>query len=206
MIGTIDIEVNAANPNVPLKPLYTFIGSPSSVRVRNVPRQIGAWKITRVYVEAIYPDNEIASIQAELVGGVWVATLPAAAAVGSVSNGITIKADGLDEHSVPVEDYVLGKGDYFILDADSTIHSGATTYYLHLIDDVPEHPKKGDMTVIDGVVKFYDGSAWVAFGGGSGALEAPFEVVKDGQRYSVDIYDDPDGIGFDINRIDGENN
>lgn len=57
MIGTIDIHCNAANPNLPLKTLFAFVNSPSSLRIIDVPKKIGKWKITGVSIKATYPDN-----------------------------------------------------------------------------------------------------------------------------------------------------
>ena len=48
MIGTIDIKCNAAHPNLPLSPLYTFKNSPSSIRVMDVPKKVGNWSIDKV--------------------------------------------------------------------------------------------------------------------------------------------------------------
>lgn len=59
MIGTIDVKINSANPNIPLKTLFAYINSPSSIRVIDVPKKIGKWNITEVYFTANYPDNTI---------------------------------------------------------------------------------------------------------------------------------------------------
>jgi len=48
MIGTIDIEIQAKNPNMALWPLRAYVNSPSSLRLRNVPKKIGQWEITSV--------------------------------------------------------------------------------------------------------------------------------------------------------------
>ena len=48
MIGVIDVAVQAANVNMPLYPLRAFVNSPSSLRIRNVPKRIGDWNITSV--------------------------------------------------------------------------------------------------------------------------------------------------------------
>jgi len=48
MIGVIDVEIQAKNPNLPLWPLRAYINSPSSIRLRNVPRKVGQWQITSV--------------------------------------------------------------------------------------------------------------------------------------------------------------
>lgn len=48
MIGICDVSVQAANPNMPLHPLRAFVNSPSSLRIRNVPKRIGDWNISSV--------------------------------------------------------------------------------------------------------------------------------------------------------------
>lgn len=61
MIGIVDVAVQAHNPEMPLYPLKAYAGSPTSIRVRNVPKQIGSWKITSVIFTAVYPDGEVKS-------------------------------------------------------------------------------------------------------------------------------------------------
>lgn len=164
MIGTLDIKVNAAHPNMPLSPVYTFLGSPQQVRVINVPKAIGNWKITAVQVTVNYPDNSSPSVEATLVGGCWSATLPAPSAVGQSLMGFKVTASGVDEHNDPITGYVLGKGDAYVLDDDATITVGGTTYYVHMLDAVPESPRKGDLAVIDNIYQLYDGSRWHPLG------------------------------------------
>ncbi len=48
MIGILDVSVQAANPALPLFPLRAYVNSPSSVRVRNVPKKVGTWDLTEV--------------------------------------------------------------------------------------------------------------------------------------------------------------
>ena len=98
MIGTIDIEVNAAHPSMPLSELCAFVGSPSQVRIRNVPRGIGNWKLTAVYVAVAYPDNTVQAPSCVLTGGIWTATIPGSTATGMSGNGFQVLADGVDEH------------------------------------------------------------------------------------------------------------
>lgn len=163
MIGTLDIKVNAAHPNMPLSPVYTFLGSPQQVRVINVPKQIGNWKITAVQVTVNYPDNSSPSVGATLVGGCWSATLPAPSAVGQSLMGFKVTASGTDEHGDAITGYLLGKGDAYVLDDDATITVGGTTYYVHILDDVPESPRKGDLDI--STMMIYDGSEWRPLGG-----------------------------------------
>ena len=77
MIGTITVKYNAIHPNFPLQPLFSFVGSPSAVKVVDVPKKIGLWQITKVYVRVTYPDNTIHSADCTFGEGAYVATLPA---------------------------------------------------------------------------------------------------------------------------------
>lgn len=83
MIGTIDITIQAQNPEAPLYPLKAFVGSPSSIRVRNAPRRIGDWHLTKVYISAVYPDGQTETVQCVPTGGVWVGTLAGSSAAGT---------------------------------------------------------------------------------------------------------------------------
>ena len=98
MIGTITVECNAKFPNLPLEPLYAYVGSPSSIRIRNVPKKIGKWNITRVYVTAIYPNNSTRSADCVLTGGIWTCTIEGTPISGKSQNGYSVFADGIDEN------------------------------------------------------------------------------------------------------------
>jgi len=50
MIGTIDIELQAASPNMPLCPIFVFKDSWQSIRISGMPRSIGSWSIEEVFV------------------------------------------------------------------------------------------------------------------------------------------------------------
>lgn len=52
MVGTLDVAVQAQNPQNPLFPLVAYEKSSSSVRIRNVPKKIGKWTITSVALAA----------------------------------------------------------------------------------------------------------------------------------------------------------
>ena len=163
MIGPIDIRINAAHPNIPLAPLYAFIGSPSSVRVRGVPLRIGKWDITAVNVTITLPDNSATTVPAVPVAGCWVATLPASPVTGYCASGLQVTADGLDENGVAVTGYCLGVGDVTILSRDASASADGKRYYLHYLEDEPEHPQTGDTCYIGGVLKWYDGTSWRQF-------------------------------------------
>ena len=165
MIGTIDVEINAAHPAMPLAEFAAFVNSPSHVRVRNVPRGVGAWSITAVHVVVSYPDNSIRSTACAHVGALWTCTIPACALDGKVENGFQVIADGVDENGNAITGYVLGLGDVCVLKRDGTVTVGKTSYYYHFLDEVPEHPQVADVCVIGGQLKWYDGEDWIAFGG-----------------------------------------
>jgi hypothetical protein len=119
---------------MPLYPMRAYVNSPSSVRVRNVPKKIGDWNITEVQVVAAYPDNSTKTANCVRVGCVWVGTIAGSTSSGKSENGFTIYANGIDENGNAVTGYVLGKGVVEILEADGTITPGIDTHYLHLYD------------------------------------------------------------------------
>ena len=167
MIGTIDIEINAAHPTMPLAEFAAFVNSPSHVRVRNVPRRVGLWELTKLYVAVTFPDNATRSVEATHNGALWTATVAGCVSSGAVRSGFQVIADGVDESGNSITGYVLGVGDVTILNRDATITVDGVTYYLHLLNSVPETPHIGDVATIDGSLKLYDGSAWVSFAAGA---------------------------------------
>lgn len=194
MIGTIDIRVQAAKPNFPLEKIRAFLNSPSSLRLRNVPREIGKWEITEVFVSANYPDNSMPSVKAVETAGIYVATLPASSVAGSSANGYTVTANGIDENGAAVEGYILGKGDLEILNADGTITVGETTYYIHIVPTKPAKPHKGDFAL--DTQELFDGEKWISLGGSSSVewdaiLNKPnFKAVATSGSYN-DLTDKP---------------
>ena len=135
MIGVVDIECQALNPNMPLHPLRAFVNSPSSIRVRNVPRKIGKWNINKVTIVAIYPDSTSQTAECVLTGGVWVGTIEGSTTAGTLTQGYSILADGVDENGNDVTGYVLGKGDVVILQSNSTPEPEPSTIFVRLQDD-----------------------------------------------------------------------
>lgn len=135
MIGTISIECNAKNPNMPLHPLRAYINSPSSLRITNVPKKIGKWNITKVTLVAIYPDDTSKTVDCVLTSGVWVGTIAGSTVAGTYTQGYTVFADGTDENGNAVTGYVLGKGDVVIMQANNTPEPEPTTTFVKLQDD-----------------------------------------------------------------------
>jgi len=166
MIRPIDIRLNAAHPELPLLEAVTYTGSPSTVLIRGVPPNCGRWAITAVFVAASFPDGSTTTRAAvQSANGVWVATLPATATSGRTANGIRIMADGIDENGEAVTGYILGVADFAVasLDVTPAPQPGETSWKMLYFDEVPSTLRKGDVAKIDGVLKFYNGSAWEPF-------------------------------------------
>ncbi|MBQ2437946.1 MAG: hypothetical protein II265_07655 [Clostridia bacterium] len=164
MIRPININLNAAHPELPLVEATTFTGAPSSVFIRGVPKAVGNWSITAVNVAVTYPDNSTTTRAAvESAEGVWVATIPGTATSGRTAAGFKIMADGTDENGAAVTGYVLGFSDFSVLSFTPVPAPGGTFYLLRYFDQAPATPKEGDVAKIDGVLKFYNGSAWEPF-------------------------------------------
>ena len=193
MIAIVPVEIQAANPSMPLYPWRAYVNSPSSLRVRNVPRRVGNWSIDRVYVTAAYPDNSLKTADCVLVGGVWVCTIEGSTSPGDSQNGYTIYADGVDENGDRVTGYVLGKGSISILETDGTITPGETTYYVHLLSSQPASPKEGDLWQLSGSWYIWqDGTAY-PIGDDSGLisqlsseLSTKQDVLADAQISAID--------------------
>lgn len=145
---------------MPLFPLKAYSGSPSSIRVRNVPKQIGSWKITSVVFTAVYPDGQTKSANCVLVNNIWVGTIAGSDATGTTENGYTIFASGIDESGNQVNDYVLGKGDIEILDSTGVPTPSSHSYFVHLLSAESEDPKEGDLyPTLSGYMIWQDGAA-----------------------------------------------
>lgn len=170
MIAVINVEITAANPSMPLFPWRAYLNSPSSLRIRNVPRRVGNWNIDKVYVTAAYPDNSIKSADCILVGGIWVCTVAGSASTGFSQNGYTIYADGKDENGNEVTGYVLGKGDITILESDGTITPDETSYYVHMLSAEPTSPKEGDLWQTEGSWFIYQDGTSYPIGDDSGLI------------------------------------
>jgi len=180
MIGTIDVNVQAKFPAMPLDPMQAYVGSPSSIRVRNVPKKIGNWNITRVQFVAAYPDSTIKTAECVLVGGVWVGTIEGTQTSGKCLNGYSIYACGIDENGSAVSGYCLGKGDIEILKADGTIDPDAQAWYMKLYDEKPDDPNKGDVYIGSGMFEVWNGEEWF-----QQEVPLPSDLARTGLQTSV---------------------
>lgn len=165
MISTQDVKIQAQHPSMPLNPFTAFKGSPSSIRVLDVPKKIGLWNITSVQIQVTYPDSHIVSKECVRTGNVWVGTLEGTSSVGSVCKGYHITASGVDEGGNEVSGYVLGAGDVVIIDLDGSIYPSESADFVKIFSSKPENPKTGDV-YLDGIaLMVYDGNAWIKVGG-----------------------------------------
>lgn len=160
MIGTIDVKVQAHNPNFPLDPVFTFVNSSQSFRIRDVPKRIGNWSITNVFVNVTYPNNIGISKECVLTGGVWVGTVDGCSTSGEVENGFVVTASGIDENNQTVSNYVLGVGNLYVKELDGSISPGTTAARMYFYETLPTTPNEGDSTFIEGVLNVYDGTQW----------------------------------------------
>lgn len=157
MIGTIDITVNAEHPNVPLSPVFAWRGSASRINVEGVPSLCGSWYVSSVSIAIATPDGKTATYPcARTCNGIYSATIEATDTPGKSGNGITITAT--DEEG---KDYVLGRGDLYILDGAAIPAPGDVSWTVRLLTDKPEDPKEGDAYFAeDGTLLVYSGGSW----------------------------------------------
>lgn len=164
MITTQEVRVHAQHPTMPLNPFTAFKGSPSSIRVLDVPKKIGLWNITSVQIQVTYPDSHIVSKDCVRTGNVWVGTLDGTSSVGSVCKGWQITASGVDEDGNEVSGYVLGVGDVVIMELDGSIFPNESADNVRIFSSIPDNPKTGDV-YLDGIaLMIYDGEKWVKIG------------------------------------------
>ena len=160
MIGTVEVRCCAAQPQKPLAPVFSFKDSPQSFRILDVPKSIGTWELTRVYVGLNYPDNTNVEKNATRQGNVWVVTVEGCPIAGKTMGGFTIYADGTDESGNEVTGYVLGNGDCYVLEKSEKISALVGKSTMRILDDIPSTPAKGDVVIVNGVMKIYDGEEW----------------------------------------------
>lgn len=157
MIGTINVTVNAEHPNVPLSPVFAWRGSASRINVEGVPCLCGSWYVSAVSIAISTPDGKTVTYPcARTCNGIWSATIDGTETPGKSGNGITITAK--DEAG---KDYVLGRGDIYILDGNAIPSPGDVSWTVRLLSSKPEDPKDGDAYFdADGTLLVYSGGAW----------------------------------------------
>lgn len=157
MIGTIDITVNSQHPNVPLSPVFAWRGSASRINVEGVPSLCGSWYVASVSIAVATPDGETVSYPCQRTcNGIYSATIDATETPGKSANGITITA--MDDEG---KDFVLGRGDLYILDGAAIPAPGDVSWTIRLLSSKPESPKDGDAYFAeDGTLMVYSGGDW----------------------------------------------
>lgn len=161
MIGTLSVKIAAHNPSFPLEPVFTFVNSAQSFRLLNVPKKIGKWDITHVFVNLAYPDNTIVAKECVLNGSVWVGTVEGCATSGSCENGFVVTASGIDEDGNTVANYVLGAGDLYVQNMDRTIAPERVAAKMYFFETQPSAPNKGDTAFVNGTLNVWDGTQWL---------------------------------------------
>ena len=113
-----------------------------------------------MYIDVLYPDNTTKEVDCTRTGNVWVGTFEGSTLAGRVTQGYQIKADGVDENENPITGYVLGCGDVYILDDTNDIKALVGKTAMRYLDDIPSTPTKGDVVIVNGALKIYDGGEW----------------------------------------------
>lgn len=169
MIGPVTVRVSAAHPDVPLREVPVFRGSSCTVGIEGVPAFFGSAAVTSVSVGMQNALGEVRAVAAKRAGCMWVATFSAEffAVPGSVRNGLSVSAGGLEEDGETAASWILGKGDVCIIDGAAVPAPGEVWNNVHLRDSVPASPVKGDLAKVGDVWKVFDGVAWRALGGSS---------------------------------------
>lgn len=157
MIGTIDITVNAEHPNVPLSPVFSWRGSASRINVEGVPCLCGSWYVSAVSIAIATPDGKTVTYPCQRTSnGIYSATIEATDTPGKSANGITITATDEDG-----KDFVLGRGDLYILDGAAIPAPGDVSWSVRLLDKKPDAPKEGDAYFAeDGTLMVFSGGEW----------------------------------------------
>lgn len=157
MIGTINVTVNAQHPNVPLSPVFAWRGSASRINVEGVPCLCGSWYVSAVSIAIATPDGKTVTYPCQRTcNGIWSVTIDGTDTAGKSGNGITITAK--DEGG---KDYVLGRGDLYILDGAAIPSPGDVSWTVRLLSSKPEDPKEGDAYFSeDGTLMVFSGGAW----------------------------------------------
>lgn len=66
-------------------------------------------------------------------------------------------------------EYVLGKGDFYVLDSDGIVEPGEQKWTMKLVQAKGDNPVKGDVFLEDdGKLWVYKGTTWIDAGGGAG--------------------------------------
>lgn len=168
MIGPVSVKVSSAHPDFPLRAVPVFQGSACSVGVECVPAYFGGVAVTGVSVSIETPDGETSTVAAKRSGCMWVATFGADVfgVPGSVRNGLTVTAHGLEEDGTTPAAWTLGKGDIDVISADGVPVPGEVWQTVHLRDSVPSTPVKGDLAKVGDEWRIYTGREWegIAFG------------------------------------------
>lgn len=163
MIGVLDIKIQTQSPTFPIPDTYSFLYSPSSFRIQNVPKSIGKWSITEVYVELTTPDGVKKTYNGVQNGCLWICTTEGCSTVGKAENGLVVKANGIDENEQPVVGYVLGVGNYYVIEAGTATDGHSPTRFIHFYTERPLEPVEGDFVAVSNKIEVYNGTTWLSY-------------------------------------------
>lgn len=164
MNQSIFIEIKAAPDR--LMPTIVYQGSAVTFGITGVPAHRFACEITGVAIRLTTIDGTVATVSAVKQGAVWTATFPATATArnGHVANGVALILTGNDE-ARNSRTWIESVGDLRINALDPSATPGEQHDSMRWFDTQPTDPKAGDVSLVDGIVKLFNGSAWISLGG-----------------------------------------
>lgn len=117
---------------MPLDPVFTFRDSWQNVRIAGMPGRIGTWTIAKVRAQVEFPDNTMQLFDCQRTQSgkdeFWVCTIGPCTTVGSTAKGFSVVAEDGDGN-----EYVLGKGDFYVLDSDGIVEPGEQKWTMRLV-------------------------------------------------------------------------
>lgn len=93
-----------------------------------MPERVGDWVLETVFAQIQTADGAISSYQAKEIKGKWFVNFSGSGIVGKTANGFTVVGRDKDGN-----EYVLGKGDFYVLDSDGIVEPGEQKWTMKLV-------------------------------------------------------------------------
>lgn len=162
MIGVVTVKVSAGNPRAPLCTVPVFVGSDCTLAVTDVPDRFFGVAVTSVAVAVMNASGSETSVSCTRSGPAWCCTVPAAFfdRPGEVRRGVVVSALGVREDGQTEARWILGVGQLDVMEMGCVPAPGVAWQDVHLRDEVPPDPVKGDLAKHGETWKIYTGEAW----------------------------------------------
>lgn len=93
-----------------------------------MPERVGDWVLETIFAQIQTADGAVSSYQANEIKGKWFVNFSGSGVVGKTANGFTVVGRDKDEN-----EYVLGKGDFYVLDSDGLVEPGEQKWTMRLV-------------------------------------------------------------------------